>query len=458
MMVDTLIKNGIVTTTEGTYPASIAISGERIVALCSDENLPQSEMTIDAKGNYVIPGLVDGHMHFLYPRNGWEENLRSETKAAAAGGCTTAVHQLSQHVTGSIVEGCKKVTTAFEANGYMDLAYSAIVCNMDQIREMREALEYGVSAFKFLLPYRGKETISGIPGIDDGIVYLGLEQIARLVGEGYKTFARIHAESIEVFFRIEDKYREQGREPSTYTEVRPNFIEAGAMQGVIVLAKETGCPLFIVHMSIKEGPLIIARAKLEGVDIVAETCPQYLVLNTDNTDKFVSKVNPPIRHKEDNEALWQAIKDEVIDFVGTDHSPVSRPQRGTDFWRAPVGMAGVETWLPIMLSEGVNKGRITLKRLVEVCCYNPAEKYGLTPRKGMIAVGSDADLVIVDLYKKAKVNGKDLYTQAGDFSCYDGWELKGWPILTMIRGKVVMEEGKVVGRPGFGKFIPTKLK
>jgi dihydroorotase-like cyclic amidohydrolase len=208
-------------------------------------------------------------------------------------------------------------------------------------------------------------------------------------------------------------------------------------------------------VTIKEGPGIIAKARLEGVDIVAETCPHYLVLNTDNTDRILSKTNPPIRHKDDNETLWSAVKDGVIDVVATDHGAVPRTHK-TDFWTA-LGMGGVETWLPIMLSEGVNKGRITLERLVQVCCYNPARKYGLTPRKGMISVGSDADLVIVDLNKKRKVSAKSFYSK-GDFSCYEGWDLQGWPILTMMRGKVVMEDGKVVGRPGFGRFIPAKIR
>ena len=458
MKVDTVIKNGMIVSTEGIYSAGVAISAEKIVAIGTDDNLPEADRTIDAEGNFVIPGLVDGHVHFLYPLNGWEENLRSETQAAAAGGCTTSIHLLTEHGAGSIVEGCKQVAAAFETNGYVDLACSAFICNIDQIKEMREALEYGIPAFKFLLPYKGRETIAGLPGIDDGIVYLGMEQIGKLVKEGYKTFARIHAEGIEVFFRIEDRYKEQGIEPATYTEVRPNFIEEEALQRVIVFAKATECPLYIVHLSIEEGPKILAQARMEGVDIVAETCPQYLVLNVDNTDKFVSKVNPPIRHKEDNETLWKALSEGMIDFVATDHCAVTREHRGKDFWRAPVGMAGLETWLPIMLSEGVNKSRITMERLVEVCCYNPAKKYGLAPRKGMIAVGSDADLVVLDLNRKAKVNGADLYTQAADFTCFEGWELQGWPILTMVRGNIVMKDGEIVGKPGFGKFIPAKVK
>jgi len=458
MQVDTVIRNGMIVSPEGVIPAGVAISGEKIAAVSADGNLPDAQRTIDAKGNFVIPGLVDSHVHFLYPLNGWEENLRSETQAAAAGGCTTCIHLLTEHGAGSIVEGCKKVVDTFEANGFVDFSCTAFVANMDHIKEMRAALEYGISAFKFLLPYKGRETMHGLPEIDDGIVYFGLKQIGSLVEEGYKTFARIHAEGIEVFFRIEDRYKEQGMEPATYTEARPAFIEEEAMHRVITFAKATNCPLYIVHLTIKEGPGIVARARMEGVDIVAETCPQYLVLNVDNTDKLVSKVNPPIRHREDNEALWKAVREGVIDYVATDHCGISRVDRGKEFWRAAVGMAGLETWLPIMLSEGVNKDRITLERLVELCCYNPAKKYGLAPKKGMIAVGSDADLVILDLNKKAKVSEKNLYTRARDFSCYEGWELQGWPILSMVRGNIVMEDSQVVGKPGFGRFVPAKVK
>lgn len=458
MAVDIVIKNCKVVTTEGTFPAGVAISGERIVSIASDDSLPEATKTIDAGGNFVIPGLIDPHTHLLYPHtDDWAGNLRSETQAAAAGGVTTVIHLLLEMGAGSIIEATKKVVEAYEADGYVDLALNAAIFTIAQIKEMREALEHGHSSFKFLVPYKGREALGDLPGIDDGIIYMGMEQIGKLAKEGYKTFARVHTEGIEVFFAIEDRAREEGYEPKTYVEVRPNFIELEALQRCIIYAKATECPLFVIHQTIKEGPEAVAKAKAEGLDVVDETCPQYLVLNTENTDKFLSKVNPPIRRKEDNEALWKGIQDGIITFIGTDHAPVNKAEKGKDFWRAVVGMAGLETWLPIMLSEGVNKGRITLEKLVELCCYNPAEKYGLAPKKGTIAIGSDADLVIIDLNKKAKVKAKNLYTRA-DYSCYEGWEFKGWPTLTMVRGAIVMEDGKVVGKAGYGRFIPAKIK
>jgi dihydroorotase (multifunctional complex type) len=460
MAVDIAIKNCKLVTTEGISPTGIAVKGDKIVAIAGDDYLPEAENVIDAKGNFVIPGLVDPHTHLLYPptpEEEWGRELQSETKAAASGGVTTVIHLLFQAGPGSLVEAGKKVKEVYEANGYVDLGLNAPIFNMPQIKEMRDALEWGMPCFKFLVPYKGREALAGLPGIDDGILYMGFEQIGKLVKEGYKTFARIHPESIEVFFAIEDRCKEEGYEPKTYVEVRENFIELEALQRCIAFAKVTECPLYVVHQTIKEGPETVAKAKLEGLDIVDETCPQYLVLNTENTDKMLSKVNPPIRRKEDNEALWKGIADGIITFMGTDHAPVDKAQKGTDFWRAVVGMAGLETWLPIMLSEGVNKGRITLEKLVEICCYNPAVKYCLAPKKGTIAVGSDADLVIVDLDKKAKVNAKNMYTRAG-YSVYEGWEFKGWPVMTMLRGKVIAQENKIVGDAGFGRYVPAKVK
>ena len=214
MPVDTVIKNCKIVTTEGVSQSGIAVNGEKVVAIASDENLPEAAKTIDARGNFVIPGLIDPHTHLFYPHtDDWAGNLHSETKAAAAGGVTTVIHCLFEAGAGSIVEATKKVVTTYEANGYVDLALNAAIFNMAQIREMEDALKQGHSSFKFLVPYKGREALGGLPGIDDGILYMGFKQIGQLVKKGYKTFARIHPESIEVFFAIEDEAKERGYEP-----------------------------------------------------------------------------------------------------------------------------------------------------------------------------------------------------------------------------------------------------
>lgn len=454
LSVNTVIKNCKVVSPGGVLDAGLAIDKGRIVAISRDQDLPPAETVIDAKGNYAIPGLVDAHMHFEYPPGvDLASNIRAETQGCAVGGCTTAIHLLAP--AGDIVEKAKGFVEIYENNAYIDLALSARIYTREDIKQIQRAVNYGIRGFKLLLPYKGGEAVwGGVPGIDDGIVYLTFEEISHLAKQGYNAFARVHCENVEIFSKMKEAFLEQGKEPSSWNDARPYFCEEEAIRRCLYLAGITGCPLYVVHMTIKEGVDLIAKAKAEGINVIAETCPQYLVLNVHNTDRVLSKVNPPIRRPEDNERLWGGIRDGVISVVATDHAPV--PQRlKTNLWDATVGIPGAETFLPIMLSEGVNKGRISLEKLVEVCCYNPAKIFGLAPRKGIISVGADADLVLIDLEKEDIVPGKPLYSDS-DISVFAGWKLKGWPVLTMLRGEVVAEDGKVVSKPGFGRYISAE--
>ena len=455
MPVDIVIKNCQIVSPEGRLAAGIAIDQGKILLLAQDEHLPPANRVIDARGNHVIPGLVDAHMHLLYPGSIEPAvNLQHETRASAAGGVTTLIHLVLNP--GSLPKVCQEFITLYEQNGYVDVALTAAVFNENQVSEVPALVDLGLPAVKLLIPYRGEESLEGMPGIDDGIVYLAFKKMAELRKSGYRVFCRAHCENIEVFFKIKREFLAKGAEPASWSQTRPNFLEAEAMNRCIYLADVVGCPLYVVHMTIKEGVDIVARARGEGKGVLAETCPQYLVLNTDNTDKLLSKVNPPIRRREDNDGLWKGIREGVISVVATDHAPC-RTEDKQDFWTAHVGMAGVETWLPIMLSEGVNKGRISLEKLVEVCCFNPAHIYGLAPRKGVIDVGSDADLVIVDLNREVKVTHANLHSYT-NYSAYEGWTLKGWPVLTMVRGNIVMENGQIVGKAGMGRYVPSRVK
>ncbi|MFQ5852507.1 MAG: dihydroorotase family protein [Candidatus Binatia bacterium] len=454
MAVDTAIKNCKIVTPQGTFSAGIGIHSQKIVAIARDEDLPPANKVVDARGNYVIPGLVDAHTHLFARREAPPAAILSaETQACAYGGCTTCLDLVRA---ADIKKAAEDYLAVFRENGYIDMGFTTAIHDVGLIKQIRDIAEFGIVGFKVLMPYRGAEAMPGTPDIDDGIIYLLFEQVGRLAKEGYKVHVRIHCENVEIFFKLKERFLEQGVEPSSYHETRPSFLEAEAMHRAIYLANLVGCPLYIVHLSIKEGVDIVAKARADGVNVIAETCPQYLVLNVDNTDKVLSKVNPPIRTKEDNETLWEGIRDGVISVVASDHAPVPK-QYKKDLWTARMGISVVESWLPAMLSEGVNKKRISLEKLVEVCCYNPARIYGLTPEKGVIAVGSDADLVIVDLNKEAVVAEKPAYSGT-DFTPFADMKFKGWPILTMVRGNVVMEEGRIVGKPGGGKFMPSKAK
>lgn len=452
---DMAIKNCKVVSPEGVYSAAIGIKGEKIVAIAGDDELPQANKVIDAKGNYVLPGLVDAHCHLEYPYDvDIRTNIKTETQSYAFGGVTTISHMMTVPPF-DLVEKFKKFVPIYEENAYIDLSISPEITMKEHIMQIRQLMELGMPTFKMQPPYKGAQARPNIPGIDDGHIYLVFESIGKLVREGYNTFCRIHCENIELFFPLMERAIAQGEEIRSWHQIRPSFIEIEAMHRYIYLASITGCPLYIVHMSIKEGVDIVAKAKAEGINVIAETCPHYLVLNVDNSDPVLSKLNPPIREKEDNKALWKGIRDGVITVVGTDHAPTRRKDK-PDLLKAWMGFTGGETWLPIML-DGVNKGNISMEKLVEVCCYNPARLYGLYPRKGAIAVGSDADLVIVDLNKEATVPEVPLYSGT-DLTPFAGSKFKGWPVLTILRGKVIMEDGKVVGTSGYGRFIPGKVK
>ncbi|MEW6663857.1 MAG: dihydroorotase family protein [Thermodesulfobacteriota bacterium] len=450
---DVVLKNCKVVKPTGIYETGIGIENERIVMLAPDSRLPESDEVIDAGGRYVLPGLVDSHMHFPWPpADDFANRIESETKACLYGGCTTAVHMLRGSP--DISEETASFINLFEQNAFVDAGLNAMILSREHVEQIRRLAESGMRSFKFYLPYRvGTRAVKGLPQLDDGILYLGFQEIGRLSRTGHKVHARVHCENPEIHSRIREMYRGRGHEPGSWHEVRPSICETESMVKTIHLARATDCPVTIIHMSTKESVDLLADLKGNHPQISGETCPQYLVLNVKNTDRNLGKVNPPIREEADNRRLWEALDLGILDIVGTDHWPVHSDKK-QDFWRGEVGLSTVECWLAVLLSEGVNKGRISIKRLVEMCCYNPARIFGLAPRKGMIEVGADADLVLVDLGEERVVGDRPVYSDS-DYNIFSGWRLKGWPVLTMLRGKVVMRNGKIICGPGRGRYIAS---
>ncbi|UCH23895.1 MAG: amidohydrolase family protein [Deltaproteobacteria bacterium] len=455
MSVDTVITNCKLARHDGIFDAGLAIDQGKVVAIAKDPELPSARTNIDGQGNYIIPGVVDAHVHLEYPPGvDPQSNIQMETKACAAAGCTTIVHLLAP--ADDILDKAREFAGFYEKSGYVDLALSARIYNRDNIKQIRDLYDYGIINVKLLLPYKGSEAVwkGRVGGIDDGIIYLTFKEVGRLVKEGRKAFVRVHCENAEIFFKMKEESLEKGIEPSSWNEVRPRVCEAEAMRKCLYLAGVTECPIYIVHMTIKEGVALVNKARAEGVKVVAETCVQYLTLNTDNTDRVLSKVNPPIREPEDNQALWEALRDGTLNVVATDHAPVPKALKN-NLWDATPGIPGAEMFLPLMLSEGVNKGRISLERLVDVCCYRPAKQFGLAPRKGTLSIGSDADLAIIDLNKEAEAPQKPVYSNS-DYSIVAGRIIKGWPKMTMLRGHIIAQDGNVIAETGDGRYIPGR--
>ncbi len=451
-MVDTVIKNCNIVSPEGIVEGTIGIEGEKIVSISKEA--PPAKRVIDAEKKYVMPGAIDAHCHVGWPDWPIDEAYRKDSEAAAMGGVSTIIDRVTLPP-GSLLEqifGPGNRRDTLENNSYVDVALQACLFTDEHIEEVPDLGKEGIVGMKFYIPYRGPEAVPPMVGIDDGLIYMGFKKIAEC---GLPVHAQIHAENIEIFYKFKQKFLAEKNE-FYWADTRPNFCEIEPLYRCGYFAKITGCPVYVVHMSVKEGPGVIAQLRGHGVNIVAETCPQYLVCTTENVDRILSKVNPPIRTEEDNKGLWEGIRNGLITNLGSDHAPCATSHK-EEFWSAVVGMAGIETMLPIMLSEGVNKGRITFEKLVEIISYNNAKQFALLPRKGIIAVGSDADLVIVDLEKKVKVEVSKLH-YISDFTPFEGWEITGWPVLTMVRGKVVMEDGKLFGEAGHGTFVPAKAR
>jgi dihydroorotase-like cyclic amidohydrolase len=269
----------------------------------------------------------------------------------------------------------------------------------------------------------------------------------------------IHAENKEIGALLADRLAKQGRKDfPAWNQARPWFGEAEFMEKSLLFATATKCPIYIEHVTIGQGIEILIRAKHKGIDVKAETCPQYLTLTSDDkgvlaTFPALGHVNPPLRDKESNDLLWEGLASGVIDCMGSDHSPYTVKGKGDNLWEAPPGLGNtVEMTLPVLVSEGINKGRISIEKFVEVCCSTPAKIFGLYPRKGAIVVGGDADLVILDDKERRKVSAEKLHSLC-DWSAWSGWELKGWPQATYVRGELVAQRGEIVGRSGSGKWL-----
>lgn len=462
---DLVIKNGKIVSPTGIASAAIGVDKGKIVAIASEEALPSADKTIDAKGRYVIPGLVDEHCHEDMPAQlGWvrlEECYTMETSAAVIGGVTTIC---PMGIGPSIVEYFKKSKPAFEKGSICDVAVQFLASSENHIKELPKCPDIGILTIGESGGYKPSAMAAAAitkvaqEYIDDGKMFRFMEAIARFGPPGRFL---LHAENIDIILLLIERETAKGRKDSAaWTAARPAWCEAEKLQTYCYISKATNCPILIVHNTSKEAVEVIRRAKAEGVDIVGETCPQYLTHTKDDFANYppICNVNPPMRDKEDNEALWEGIRDGTIETIGSDHAPWRKVDKGNDIMRSVMGVGNVQsTMLPAVITYGVKKGKITLEKMVEVCCYNPAKYMGLLPQKGTISIGSDADIVILDMEKKRVPKTADLYS-ISDLNIYEiaGTALQGWPAMVMIRGNVVAEDGKVVAKPGYGKYLPRK--
>jgi len=455
MSFDTIIANGTIATAVDTYKADIGISDGRISAIAETLPREQGKKTIDAKGKYVFPGGIDVHTHLDMPFGGTtsSDDFDTGTKAALYGGTTTLIDFAIQG------KG-QTLRTAFDAwmkkadgKANCDYGFHCIITDLpnDRIDEMGVLVREGVPTFKLFMAY------PGVLMLDDGSIFKALRATAKNGG-----MVCMHAENGSAIDVIVQQALTEGKTaPKYHALTRPTTAEAEAVSRAVALAEMAGAPLYIVHLSCNDALEKIREARDRGLPVYAETCPQYLYLSLENMDapgfegaKYV--FTPPLREKWHQEKLWEGLKNDQLQVVSTDHCPFCFKEQKElgkgDFTKIPNGGPGIEHRMSLVYSGGVASGRFKVNRFVEIVSTTPAKLFGLYPRKGAIAVGSDADLVIFDAQRKHTISAKTHHMRV-DYSMFEGITVTGMPEVVMSRGRVVVEGDQFHGKAGTGSFL-----
>ncbi|HEX9117776.1 MAG TPA: amidohydrolase family protein, partial [Anaerolineae bacterium] len=411
---DVLIAGGLVVTGRGVERADVGIRGEQVVTVAPDLPRSAAGRVIDAQGFYVLPGAIDVHTHPVYL-----DDLGGISVTAAHGGVTTMLHY------GYVKPGQKLLPTLEKfrddglAGSVLDFGLHAGLFDVaNQIEDVPGAFAMGITSFKVFMAYAKLKWMT-----DDYWMTALMDVVAALRG-----LVAIHAENGLATDYLEDKFLREGRSPiETFAAMRPDVLEAEAINRAMSLAHLTGCALYVVHNSAAACLEPLRRARANGWKVYGETCPQYLTLTEQATLtlKAQAKIGPPLRTVADNEALWAGLADDTLQTVGSDHAPKAK-NVDDDFFSAAYGSPQIETMLPVVYDAGVNAGRLTLPRLVQVMSENPARIFGLYPRKGTIAPGADADIVLYD------PNCVQTLVQAGqhshaNYTLYEGRQVTGKP-------------------------------
>lgn len=449
---DLAINNALVITPSGRVNASIGIADGRIATL-SSEPLEATE-TIDATGKVVLPGAIDPHVHFrMYQRQVvTSDDYATGSISAACGGVTTYIDFAVQPSGSSAVAAFRERLAEASEVSAIDFAFHCALTTPSDatLAEIGELVSLGVRSFKFFMTYRKFQFYT-----DLGFLLEAMREISRL-----GAVALIHAENDEILEHLKASYLAAGQTGIEYLEKqRPDYAEEIAIASTAALARETGCEVSVVHLSSARGLRAVLRGREDGARYRAETCPQYLVLSRDllkRPDGALFTFTPTMKAPSDSEALWAGLVKGEVTYVGSDHSPFDRDVKlaASTFEEIYPGIPGTETLLPLLYSEGVAAGRLSLERLADVSSTTTARVFQLVD-KGAIRPGNDADLVIIDPSKEVVLSREVLHSRC-DYTPYAGMALRGYPIATISRGEVVMRDGGYTGRPGHGRFVERR--
>lgn len=450
---DTVVRNGTVVTATETYQADIGLEEGKIAAL--GRGLGGVEI-IDAQGKYVFPGAIDVHTHFELPSLGTvsADDFETGSIAAACGGTTTFIDFADQGKGESLHQALEIRMERAKGKAAIDYGFHVAITNMtDEVMnvEMAQMVEQGVTSFKLYMAYKGTYMA------DDETLFKSLLKAKEL-----GALIMVHAENGDLLHYLINKHVAEGKkEPIWHARSHPSEAEAEATGRAIILAALAGAPIYIAHLSTAQALEKVKEARDKGQPVLAETCPQYLFFNTEhyklpNFEGAKYVISPPLREKGNGDCLWKGLASGDLQVVSTDHCSfnfVGQKDMGRDdFSKIPNGMPGVETRVPLIYHFGVNEGRFSINRFVELVSTNPARLFGLAPEKGTISIGADADLVIFDPQKEVRLTVENLHMNV-DHSPYGHITVRGYPVMVMQRGKVIVKDGQFVGQVGAGQFL-----
>ena len=455
MPFDMIIKNGCVVTATDSYVADIGISDGKVTAVGQELPTQNANQVLDAKGKLVFPGGIDVHTHLDMPFGGTTsaDDFETGTRAAAFGGTTTLIDFAIQYKGQALRKAFDTWMSKATGKAVSDYAFHCIVTDVSggQLQEMNALVSEGVTSFKLFMAY------PGVFMLDDASIFRALQTTAKNGG-----LVCMHAENGSAIDVIVQQALAEGKKaPKYHALTRPTTAEAEATARAIALAEMAGAPIYIVHLSCHDALEKVREARDRGLPVYAETCPQYLYLSIENFDvpdfegaKYV--FTPPLREKWHQEKLWNGLKRDHLQVVSTDHCPFCFKEQKElgrdDFTKIPNGGPGIEHRMSLIYSGGVAQGRFTANRFVELTSTTPAKLFGLYPRKGTIAAGSDADLVIFDPKRKHIISAKTHHMRV-DYSMFEGIEVTGMPDVVLSRGRVLVEGDKFLGRAGQGNFL-----
>ena len=446
MSVDLVVTDGIVVDSGAMFAGGVAVDDGVVVAVGEEGGLPEGRQALRVGGNYILPGLIDPHVHFRDPGLTYKEDYTTGSRAALMGGVTTVLDMPNVLPPTSTAERVRERRHLIEAKSYVDVMLVGVIVqdNLDEIEPMARA---GVVGFKVFLG----STVGGLPAPDDGALLDAMSAVAetgRRVG--------FHAENDAIIQHQTRRLQAQGRtDLLAHLEARPALAEAEAIHRIALFAGQTGAKAHIFHLSSRDGLQVVAGRRAGGLDMTAETGPRYLFLDASELSALgpVLKMNPPIRTREHGQALYRGLIEGAIDFIASDHAPHTEDEKMKDsIWEAMAGFVGVETMMQVMLSEAVNKRGMSLTQFARVSSENAARVWGVYPRKGSLQVGADADITIVDLGVRWRIDRGRLHSKTC-VTPWHGFTGVGKPVTTIVRGQVLMQDGVFMGGRPQGKLV-----